>query len=97
MDENKFHHVIMYLTFFSLGMLTTAIVTIQGFFQEFIYVLLAGVLFLVFSLAYHYVRGIDYMDKNHPDYKGEDLFDEDEWDTYSDLPSPNAYKKKSKL
>ena len=37
------------------------------------------------------------MDKNHPDYKGEDLFDEDKWDTYSDLPSPNAYKKKSKL
>jgi hypothetical protein len=25
-----------------------------------------------------WVNGIDYMDKNHPDYKGEDLFDEDE-------------------
>ena len=24
-----------------------------------------------------WVNGIDYMDKNHPDYKGEDLFDED--------------------
>ena len=23
------------------------------------------------------VRGIDYMEKNHPDYKGEDLFDEE--------------------
>jgi hypothetical protein len=23
------------------------------------------------------VNGIDYMHKNHPDYKGEDLFDED--------------------
>ena len=78
MDENKWHHVIMYLTFFSLGMLTTAIATIQGFFQEFIFVLLAGALFLVFSLAYHYVRGIDYMEEYHPDYKGEDLFDEGE-------------------
>lgn len=25
-----------------------------------------------------WVRGIDYMHENHPDYKGEDLFDEDE-------------------
>lgn len=25
-----------------------------------------------------WVNGIDYMDKNHPDYKGKDLFDEDE-------------------
>lgn len=24
-----------------------------------------------------WVNGIDYMHKNHPDYKGEDLFDED--------------------
>lgn len=23
------------------------------------------------------VRGLSYMEKNHPDYKGEDLFDED--------------------
>jgi hypothetical protein len=59
-------------------MLTTAIAITQGFFQEFVFVLLAGALFLVFSLAYHYVRGIDYMQENHPDYKGEDLFDEGE-------------------
>jgi hypothetical protein len=59
-------------------MITTAIAITQGFFQEFIYVLLAGVLFLTFSLAYHYVRGVDYMDKHHPDYKGDDLFGEDE-------------------
>lgn len=78
MQETKFHHIVMYLTFFSLGMLTTAIATIQGFFQEFIFVLLAGALFLVFSLAYHYVRGIDHMEEYHPDYKGEDLFDEGE-------------------
>ena len=78
MNETRFHHVIMYLTFFSLGMLTTAVAITQGFFQEFIYILLAGVLFLTFSLTYHYVRGIDYMKENHPDYKGEDMFGDDE-------------------
>lgn len=77
MNETRFHHVIMYLTFFSLGMLTTAVAITQGFFQEFIYVLLAGTLFLTFSLAYHYVRGVDYMKENHPDYTGDDLFGED--------------------
>jgi hypothetical protein len=56
-------------------MITTTIVITQGFFQEFIYMLLTGVLFLTFSLAYHYVRGIDYMQENHPDYKGEDFLD----------------------
>ena len=29
-------------------------------------------------IAYAMVRGIDYMQENHPDYKGEDLFGEDE-------------------
>ena len=78
MNEARFHHVIMYLTFFSLGMLTTAIAFTQGFFQEFIYVLLAGSLFLMFSLIYNWIRGIDYMEENHPNYKGEDLFGEED-------------------
>ena len=78
MNETKFHHVIMYLTFFSLGMLTTALAFTQGFFQEFIYVLLVGSLFLMFSLIYNWIRGIDYMEENHPNYKGEDLFRDDE-------------------
>ena len=78
MNETKFHHVIMYLTFFSLGMLTTALAFTQGFFQEFIYVLLAGSLFLMFSLTYNWIRGIDYMKENHPNYKGEDLFGEED-------------------
>jgi hypothetical protein len=30
-----------------------------------------------FILAVLWVRGFDYMEKNYPDYKGEDLFDED--------------------
>jgi len=28
-------------------------------------------------VSWRWVRGIDYMKENHPDYKGEDLFDED--------------------
>ena len=27
-------------------------------------------------ISWSWVRGIDYMKENHPDYKGEDLFDE---------------------
>ena len=29
-------------------------------------------------VATFWVRGIDYMKENHPDYKGKDLFDEDD-------------------
>jgi hypothetical protein len=33
---------------------------------------------IAFSLViFLWVEGIDYMKKNHPDYKGEDLLDED--------------------
>ena len=38
------------------------------------------IIFIVASTAFiswRWVKGIDYMMKNHPDYKGEDLFDED--------------------
>ena len=72
----------MYITFFSLGVIMSGIMVSQGLYQEMIYVMLAGVIFLVISLAYNYVRGIDYMTTNHPDYTGDDLFDEedDDWD-----------------
>lgn len=30
-----------------------------------------------FLAAWKWIEAIDYMHKNHPDYKGEDLFDED--------------------
>jgi hypothetical protein len=56
----------------------SGIMVSQGLYQEMIYVMLAGVIFLFISLSYNYVRGIDYMTTNHPDYKGEDLFDEGE-------------------
>ena len=78
MEETKLHHIIMYITFFSLGVIMSGIMVSQGLYQEMIYVMLAGVIFLFISLAYNYVRGIDYMTTNHPDYKGEDLFDDGE-------------------
>jgi hypothetical protein len=38
----------------------------------------------VFLLAHLWVNGIEYMNKNHPDYKGNDLFagdeDDDDWE-----------------
>ncbi len=35
-------------------------------------------------ISYFWVRGINYMHENHPDYKGYDLFDEDEKDDSKD-------------
>ncbi len=32
---------------------------------------------IAFVTTYNWLKGIDYMKDNHPDYKGEDLFDED--------------------
>jgi len=78
MEETKLHHIIMYITFFSLGVIMSGIMVSQGLYQEMIYVMLVGVIFLFISLAYNYVRGIDYMATNHPDYKGEDMFGEEE-------------------
>ena len=36
-----------------------------------------GMLVFVGLISYVWVRGIDYMNEHHPDYKGEDLFGED--------------------
>ncbi len=78
MEETKLHHIIMYITFFCLGVVMSGIMVSQGLYQEMIYVMLVGIIFLVISLAYNYVRGIDYMNENHPDYKGEDMYGEEE-------------------
>ncbi len=78
MEETKLHHIIMYITFFSLGVVMSGLMISQGLFKEMVYTMLAGMIFLVISLAYNYVRGIDYMNENHPDYKGEDMYGEDE-------------------
>ena len=37
-------------------------------------------LLVVTPIAIFWVSGIDYMKKNHPDYKGEDIFDDEEKD-----------------
>ena len=46
------------------------------------YILVFGIMFIiVFLISWRWVEGIDYIQKNHPDYKGNDLFgefDEDE-------------------
>jgi hypothetical protein len=43
---------------------------------------IGGSFILASIVAFFWVRGIDYMKENHPDYKGDDLFgkfdDEDE-------------------
>jgi hypothetical protein len=38
------------------------------------YVPVFGLMFIIVALiSWSWVRGIDYMQKNHPDYKGEDF------------------------
>jgi hypothetical protein len=44
---------------------------------------------IIFGLAFSaiiilWVEGIDYMDKNHPDYKGEEFFNEEERKDYDE-------------
>ena len=38
-----------------------------------IFLITMAVLFIV---VYNWIKGIDYMKKNHPDYKGEDFLEE---------------------
>lgn len=38
---------------------------------------IVGSFVLAAMVAIFWVRGIDYMKENHPDYKGEDLFNDD--------------------
>ena len=41
------------------------------------FVFLFGVMSVILGfVVWRWVKGIDYMKENHPDYKGEDLFDE---------------------
>jgi len=77
MDENKWHNRIMHLTSFSLGIIVAALAISKGLFSLMLYVIIGSIVILLFSFVYNYIRGIEYMDKNHPDYKGEDLFDEE--------------------
>jgi len=78
MNETKFHHVMMYITFFSLGIILSGLAISLNLFREMVFVMFAGMVWLFISLVYNFIRGIDYMQEHHPDYKGEDLFDEGE-------------------
>jgi hypothetical protein len=46
-------------------------------------------------IAFFWVRGIDYMQENHPDYKGEDFLDwgkeEAPWESEKDWEDNNAH------
>ena len=77
MEENKWHNRIIHLTSFSLGVVITALATSKGLFNLMLYMIIGSIGILLFSFVYNYIRGIDYMVKNHPDYEGEDLFDEE--------------------
>jgi uncharacterized membrane protein YfhO len=78
MNETKFHHVMMYITFFSLGVVLSGLAISLNLLKEMVFVMFAGMVWLFISLVYNFIRGIDYMQEHHPDYKGEDLFDDGE-------------------
>jgi hypothetical protein len=67
----------MYLTFFSLGIITTALAVSNGLFNLMLYLIISSIVILVLSCTYNWVRGVDYMNKNHPEYKGDDLLSEE--------------------
>jgi hypothetical protein len=78
MNENKWHNRIMHLTSFSLGIIISALAISKGLFDLMLYVIIGSIGILLFSFVYNYVRGIDYMKENHPDYTGDDLFEEED-------------------
>jgi hypothetical protein len=41
-------------------------------------IVISIIILILTPICYLWVRGIDYMHKNYPDYKGEDLFGEDD-------------------
>lgn len=56
--------------------MTTILPFIIGFAIAFVIGFVIG-FSIAFVIAYNWLKGIGYMQRNHPDYKGEDLFDED--------------------
>jgi hypothetical protein len=40
------------------------------------YITFGIIFFILIIVVWRWVTAIDYMDKNHPDYKGDDLFGE---------------------
>ena len=78
MNEDIWNNRISQLASFSLGVIVTALMIAQNWMREFIWVLFGSAIMLLFWLGWKWVMGIDYMQENHPDYKGEDLFGDDE-------------------
>ena len=78
MNEDKWDNRISQLASFSLGVIVTALMIAQNWMREFIWVLFGSAIMLLFWLGWKWVMGIDYMQENHPDYKGEDLFGEED-------------------
>lgn len=76
--EDKLNSMISQLASFSLGVIVTALMISQSWMREFIWVLFGSSIMLLLWIAWKWVRGIDYMRENYPDYKGEDLFGEEE-------------------
>ena len=68
----------MHLTSFSLGIIVAALAISKGLFNLMLYVIIGSIGILLFSFIYNYIRGIDYMKENHPEYKGEDIFGQDD-------------------
>jgi len=42
-----------------------------------LFIILVGIILLMIA-SYFWVKGIDYMKENYPDYKGEDFFNEED-------------------
>ena len=61
-----------------MGIVVTALMMAKGMFELMLYVLIGSLVVLLVSFTYNYIRGIDHMQENHPDYKGEDLFEEED-------------------
>ena len=78
MEENKWMNRMTNLTSFSMGVVLTAGMISGGLLTEWIWILLFSVIVILLYFVLQWVRGIDYMDTHHPEYKGEDLFGEDD-------------------
>jgi hypothetical protein len=60
------------------------------------YLVIIGIVLLISGIiSYFWVRGIDYMHQNHPDYKGEDFLNwdgkNDGWDTITKSAGRDAW------
>jgi hypothetical protein len=66
------------------------------------YILVYGIMFIVVAIiSWRWVEGIDYMQKNHPDYKGDDFLNwgndkiDDEFSRQARANQPEVIEKKS--